>query len=603
MPSMAVKKAILAILAVVLAAAVIFVTLPLLASTQIVRYRIAQEMEALTGYRVTLRSAPEIRVWPYFHGVLKNVTLSEWGNEGKPVVEAERVDIDLSAVAALMGRIEFSSARFVRPIIRVAEQGPLYLPASPGGGLIVDAIRAARKAVSANPTKPDTSSLSSHALGTVEISDGRVIAVEKGSERQIAGNLNGKIGWPALNGAASVSLTGKWRGQDFSLDFALGQPLLLFGGGTSDLSVDLASTPLAASFNGTANLSQNSYFDGRMKISASSVRQVLAWSGSEIAAGAPAGPLTVNSHMSGNGRRLKLDNAEIALDKNPGMGVIEISTLGATPSISGTLAFDQFDIGSFLTAFTPLVAALKPGSDEGRMANKLNIDLRLSADRALAGPIPLANVAATAHVKDGLSVFDISDATAFNGSVQAGLHIDRKADGNHVELRFHATDVDLGALTETLGSKGLLAKTPATIAFSLKGIGDTWSSIFSNGHGTLSAKLGAGTIKGFDLSDFIKKAESGGFFPLKDVAGGSVKLGGADVQATIVNGLAKIDKATATGPLGSLSLVGVVPYVGGGIALSGTLKPAGQKQADSFFVGGVWNAPFVAPAIPALLPH
>jgi len=603
MPSTAVKKAIWVMFAVVLAAAVIFVTLPLLASTQIVRYRIAQEMEALTGYHVTLGSAAEIRVWPYFHGVLKNVTLSEWGNEGKPVVEAERVDIDLSAVAALMGKIKFSSALFIRPVIRVAPQGLLYLPASPGGGLIVDAIRAAQKAISANPTKPDTGDFPSHSLGTIEISGGRVVIEENGVERQIVDNLAGKIGWPALSGSASVSLKGKWRGQKFSLDCSLGQPLLLFGGGTSDLSVDLSSNTLAASFSGTANLSQNSYFDGQIKIAASSVRQVLAWSGSEIASGAPTGPLTVTSHMSGNRRRLKLDNAEIALDKNPGMGVIEISMLGATPSISGTLAFDQFDIGSFLTAFTPLVAALKPGPDEGKMANKLNVDLRLSADKALAGPIPLTNVAATAHVKGGLSVFDISDATAFDGSVQAGLHIDRKPDGNHVELRLHATDVDLGALTETLGSKGLLAKTPATIAFSLKGIGETWSNIFRDGHGTLSAKLGGGTIKGFDLSDFIKKAEGGGFFPLKDIANGSVKLGGAEIQATIINGLAKIDKATANGPLGSLSLVGVVPYLGGGLALSGTLKPADHKAATSFFVGGVWNAPFVAPAIPALLPQ
>jgi AsmA protein len=603
MPSTAARKIVWAAVAIVLVAALVFVTLPLLASTQIVRYRIAQEMEALTGYRVTLGSAPEIRVWPSFHGILRNVTLSEWGSDNRPVVEADQVDIDLSAIAALMGKIKFSSARFIRPVIRVAPRGILYLPASPGGGRIVDAIRAAREAVSENPAKPDTSSIPSHSLGMIEISDGRVVVAEKGTERQIADNLAGKIGWPALNSAASVSLTGRWHGKDFSLDFSLGQPLVLFGGGTSDLSVDLVSKPLTAAFDGTANLSQNAYFDGQIKLSAPSVRQVLQWFGSKIASGAPPGPLTITSHMSGNGRRLKLDKAEIALDKNPGMGVIEISMPGATPSISGTLAFDQFDIGSFLTAFTPLVAALKPGSDEGKMANKLDIDLRLSANKALAGSVPLANVAATAQVKGGLSVFDISDATAFGGSIQAGLHIDRKADGNHVELRLHATEIDLSALTETFGIKGLLAKTPATIAFSLKGIGETWNHIFSDGHGTLSARLGAGTIKGFDLSDFIKRTKAGSFFPLRDVDDGSLKLGKAEIKATITNGLAKIDKATASGPLGSLSLVGVLPYLGGGLALSGTLAPADNKTAINFFIGGLWSAPFVAPALPALLPQ
>jgi AsmA protein len=603
MPPTAAKKIIWVAVAVVVVAAIIFVTLPLLASTQIVRYRIAQEMEALTGYRVTLGSAPEIRVWPSFHGVLKNVTLSEWGSDNRPVVEADQVDIDLSAVAALMGKIEFSSARFIRPVIRVAPHGVLYLPASPGGGRIVDAIRAARQAVSKNPSKPDTSAIPSHSLGMIEITDGRVVVAENGTERRIVDKLAGKIGWPSLKSEASVSLTGQWRGKDFSLDFSLGQPLVLFGGGTSDLSVDLASEPLSVSFEGTANLSQNAYFDGQLKLAASSVRQVLEWAGSKIASGAPVGPLTITSHMSGNGRRLKLDKAEIALDKSPGMGVIEISTLGATPSISGTLAFDQFDIGSFLTAFTPLVAALKPGSDEGKMANKLKLDLRLSANKALAGSIPLANVAATAQVNGGLSVFDISDATAFGGSLQAGLHIDRKADGNHVELRLHATDIALGELTNTLGIKGFVAKTPATIAFSLKGIGETWNHIFSDGHGTFSAKLGAGNITGFDLRDFIRRTKAGGFFSLSDVADGSLKLGKAEIKATITNGLAKIDKATASGPPGTLSLVGVVPYLGGGLALSGTLTPADSKPATNFFIGGLWSAPFVAPAIPALLPQ
>jgi AsmA protein len=54
--------------------------------------------------------------------------------------------------------------------------------------------------------------------------------------------------------------------------------------------------------------------------------------------------------------------------------------------------------------------------------------------------------------------------------------------------------------------------------------------------------------------------------------------------------------------LGSLSLAGVVPYLGGGLALSGTLTPTESKPAINFFIGGLWSNPFVAPAIPSLLP-
>ena len=50
-----------------------------------------------------------------------------------------------------------------------------------------------------------------------------------------------------------------------------------------------------------------------------------------------------------------------------------------------------------------------------------------------------------------------------------------------------------------------------------------------------------------------------------------------------------------------LALSGVIPYVGGGLALSGAVaRPdAGSGDATtaeaSFFVGGSWSAPFVSP--------
>jgi AsmA protein len=50
-----------------------------------------------------------------------------------------------------------------------------------------------------------------------------------------------------------------------------------------------------------------------------------------------------------------------------------------------------------------------------------------------------------------------------------------------------------------------------------------------------------------------------------------------------------------------IELSGVVPYVGGGLALSGAVvgPSAGGSDATtaeaSFFVGGSWSAPFVSP--------
>ena len=58
----------------------------------------------------------------------------------------------------------------------------------------------------------------------------------------------------------------------------------------------------------------------------------------------------------------------------------------------------------------------------------------------------MTDVAATAQVKNGLAVFDVSDATAFGGTLQAGIRFDRNGDLDQVEMRMLATDVDAGAI-------------------------------------------------------------------------------------------------------------------------------------------------------------
>ena len=106
MPLITVRRTIWVAVLAVFAAVLLAAALPLIASTQIVRNRITQEMGAWSGYRVILGRAPEIRVWPNFHATLNDVTLAEWGTDGRsPVIRAERVEIDLSAIAALRGEL------------------------------------------------------------------------------------------------------------------------------------------------------------------------------------------------------------------------------------------------------------------------------------------------------------------------------------------------------------------------------------------------------------------------------------------------------------------------------------------------------------------
>jgi AsmA protein len=606
---------------VALAAILVFVALPFIASTRIVRDRIAWEMSAWSGYRVTIAGAPHIEVWPQFRAVLTQVALSQWTDaSARPVMEAERVDVGLSAMAALRGDIVFSSTRLIRPKIRVerSENG-FYLPALPTGGRISRSIETARALLAADPAKPDLGKLPADPLGSLEFSDGRVVAMVNGKEEEIVGSLTGQASWPNLNGAASLSGSAVWRGENVTLDAASERLLLLAAGGAAPLTFNLKAAPASLSFDGTASLSANPYVDGQVKFSAPSLRRMLDWSGAGVVPGAAIGSVSVSSKVSGSAGRLKFDSAEIVLDKNPGMGALDVSLVEGRPVIAGTLAFETLDLGAFVSAFTPLISSRGEvaGEIDTSIAGRLNLDLRLSAARATAGAIALSEVAAAAQVKNGLAAFDVSDAAAFGGHVQTSLRFDRNPGGTQVELRLLASDINGGAFAKAAGLSRLMPTGTGTISVILKGPGKDWNAILENADGSITATFGPGSLPGLDLPSFLKRNSERGFFPFDDVDDGTLAIDGAELKASIAKGVVRIDKAQATSGKSRLWLTGIMPYAGRGLALSGGIvdvgqaaqptegsgeTPAADDSRPQFFVGGSWSRPFISPITPAAAP-
>ncbi|MEP6564506.1 MAG: AsmA family protein [Mesorhizobium sp.] len=608
MPTPLIRRGIWAIGVAVLVLALVVAALPLIASTRIVRDRIAWEMSAWSGFRVTIDGAPRIEVWPKFRAILTDVTLSQWTEtDAPPVIEAERVEVDLSAMAALRGDVVFSTARLVRPTIRVQRNANgLFLPARPSGGRITRSIDTARGVVNADPATPDLSKLPTDPFGTVEFRDGRMVASVGGKDDEILSSLTGQASWAAMNSNATLTATGIWRGESVAVDVASPKPLVLFAGGAAPITLSFKAAPASFSFDGVASMSENAYFDGQAKFSAPSLRRVLEWSQAGIAPGAAIGSVSVSSKVTATAGRIKLENTAVALDNNPGMGALDFSYGDALPMISGTLAFDTLDLRSFLSAFTPLAPAGEtgPGEIDSSFADRINLDLRVSAAHATAGTIQLADVAATAQVKNGLAVFDISDASAFGGNIQSSLRFDRKPEGTQVEIRLLASDIDGGAFGMAAGMTRLVPASTGTVSVILKGPGKSWSSIFENADGSVSATFGPGTLSGLNLQAFLKHAEQGGFFALDDVADGTLPIDGAELKASISKGVARLDKAEANSAKYKIWLSGIASYAGRGLALSGGIIQPEQAVAQtntqgpnqsSFFVGGTWSTPFISP--------
>ncbi|CAI2935942.1 AsmA_2 domain-containing protein [Aminobacter niigataensis] len=611
MPSPLFRRSIWAIVGIAVLIAVAVAAVPFVASTQIVKDRIAFEMSAWSGFRVSINGTPDIEIWPVFRATLTDVTLTDWEDEqGSPVIEAERVEIELSAFSALSGNVDFSDAHFLRPTVRLRRlaDGGLELPQSRGGRL-TRAIELARATVSASPAEPDLSQMPSDEFGSVEFVDGRVVAVSDEGEDELLTDLTGKASLPALNKAGSLTATAIWRGEQAALELSSPRPLVLFAGGTAPIVASLKSAPVEASFDGAASLSGDVHVDGQVKLAASSLRRVLEWSRSGVLPASPVGSISVASSITGDLDRLKLDSAKVTIDGNPGMGILDLSLNGPVPAISGTLAFDSLDLMTFASAFAPM-ASSNAGTAEidTSFAERINLDLRLSTSKATAGSIALSEVAATAQVKGGLMAFDISDAEAFGGNVQAGIRFDRKPGGTQAELRLLASDIDGGAFGTAAGMSRIVPIGRGTVSVILKGPGISWNTLLQNANGSIAATFGAGAIVGLDLQAFLKRSSERGFFSLDEVSGGTLPVDGVELKATVANGVARIDKAEARTASNRIWLTGIVPYVGRGLALSGAIEAKDATATTppaippaAFFVGGSWSAPFISPLVAPVL--
>jgi len=582
-------------------ALLVALALPYVASTRLVAERISDELSAWSGLDITVGAAPETDIWPDLQANLTDVTFSIPGG-GATVATAERIEVGLSAWAMLTGNVEFSSIRFVAPTIRIGDDNA----AAVLNGRFGRALATARRIVDQNRSNPDTARLPSDKFGSMEFSDGRIVSTSGAGEAEVANGLSGRLSWAVLNGRADASVSGVWRGEQVALTMSSANPLLLLGGAATPVTIVVKSAPASLSFDGMASAPQNGYVDGRVNFSAPSARKLFEWSGARLEHSTALGSISLDSLIQGDRNRLRLEDATITMDGKPARGALELLMKGKLPMVSGTLAFDTLDLRAFLSAFTPLDASADsgPGVIDADFASRLNLDLRLSAAQATAGAFSLSDVAATARVSEGLAAFDISDASAFGGSVQTGLRFNHKPEGTEVEMRLLATDVDGGALGSAVGTTRLVPTARGTVSVILKGGGENWADLLGHASGSFSANFGPGSLSGIDVAGLLSRVADGQPFPFSEVATGSSSFDGLDVKAVLSDGTASIEKAELRTPLNNIAFAGTASLADGAINLSASVQTppqaAGAEAAApgsgvAFEVKGQLDAPTILP--------
>jgi AsmA protein len=607
MPASTMRRGIWALALLAGLVLVLVITVPYIASTRIVRDRIAQEIGAWSGYRVEIGAPPRIDVWPRFRAVLHDVSFSDASAAGgRPIGTAERMDIELSAMAAMRGDAVFTSARLVRPTLLVradAEQG--LLPTLLGKGRLRTAIDRARAIVAGARDKATSANLPADSFGSVRIEDGKILLDGDGADDPpLVTGIAASIDWPALNSTGSVSANGIWRGEPVRLEIESADPLRLFAGAAAPLRLAVEAAPGTASFTGTATLSATPFVDGRTTLTTPSFDRLVRWTGIDLPGTARLQAVTLSGTVSGDARHLKLDGAALQVNGSKADGAIELVLGPGKASVSGSLAFDTLPLDGLFETLPMLASDRESPAVSARDGlPPLQLDLRLSAAHASAGGLDMADMAATVEIRDRSASFDLLDATALGGDWRADIRFDRNADGTATAIKLSGSGIDGGALGAAAGMTRLAPTASGSLALDVKGRGTTMRSVMENGDGGFSARFGAGTLSELDLATFLELCRQGGFFPLDEAGGGSLGIDGLDVKATITDGVAEIGRTEARFGERRIWLSGLASYADRSLALTGGVGPLEAANGSSvrpqdearFFVGGSWSAPFISP--------
>jgi AsmA protein len=605
MPSSTLRRSIWVLAAATVLAAAALAIIPYVASTRIVRDRIAAEIGTWSGYRVEIGAPPELVIWPQLHAVLTDITFSDPASaSGNPVGTVERMEIELAPLAAMRGDAVFTSATLVRPTLAVGTDGdPLTVFA--GKGRIRAAVERTRATLAEKGPAAARADLPDDAFGSLRIVQGRIVGPDGGAAEPLATGIEGSIDWPAFDEAGSLALRGSWRGEAVRLELGSANPLLLMAGAAAPLRVSASAAPASASFDGTATLAAIPFLNGRISLSAGSFDRLANWLGTDNPDWENLRAFSLSGAVSSDDRRIKLEEASLQVNEARATGAVELVLRSGGPAVSGSLAFDSVGFDQVLKALLPLTGS-RPEPDGAPAGDHLLLDMRLSADRAAMGGLQMAEVAAAIQARKGSVALDILDARSLGGEFRAGMRFTRQAAGIGAEMTLTASNVDGRAFGAAAGMTQLVPSGRGAVSLTLRGEGSDARSALQSGSGSFAARFGAGTLSRFDLTTFLELCRKGGFFSLAETANGELQIDGLDLGAEIVAGVARIDEAEARFGDRRLWISGLASYADLGLALTGGIGPLRPPAPPNplpdeagFFVGGSWAAPLISPTAPA----
>jgi len=574
-----------AAIAVLLVLIALATTLPGLAlGSDVARQAVVDRLERMTGEPVTIEGDIAFSLLPRTRVVLDRVRIGSAGS-----LTIGQIVAELDPMSALTGTANISRLVLIRPGIKLVADRPN-----------ADAAR--------SQSDPKPRQLAKMLLGRIE--GLRRIEIRDGIVRPHPRMPGGDVSDIDLivaraSAGAALRLSGSflWNGQTADVDIDIGAPDALMAGGSSNVDINLSSPPLTANFDGTASLDSNATINGRIKLTAASLRSGIGWFADPDLRIPDIGPFSLNGELLLAGLQANLQQADISIAGSQGHGALEASFAPATPVVGGTLAFASLDFSPFARAVLPLPNDpfdLKRPIDI-EFARAVKLDIRLSAAQAKVGPVPLTDVAAIVRLGEGRAELDIGDAAVFGGRSQANLVFDANPATPSATGHLSATGVDTASLLKALKVETLAMTGRSSLSADVTAPFRDWASIIGGARIDAEFVSRDGTIRGFSPKVFT----SSGTRPLADgLTGTTVPYTALEAKIATAGANVRLNGLTIESSNGVLAASGDLSVIDGNVAIRGRYDSQAAKTASSqaafttskpiaFTIGGKWPNPDV----------
>lgn len=403
--------------------------------------KMEQSFTEWLGAPARITGDTEISFWPRPAITVTGISVPQPSGPGPLIYgNASRMTADFNLVGLLTGNISFSDIVLDGAVIIL--EMPEDAEGRPAGAL-------ARAVADAQTAASELSALKGP--DDLKLVNATVGLAREGKTTIIKG-VNGALEWPELADRASFSGSATIDGETTSFSVVADHAADLVAGKPSNIDLSISKNTSNVRYTGTATTRHPYLLDGKISLSTSHLKELMAWAGVESRLLRNVETAAFEGTLSRSGGSLRFAPARVTIEKANGNGVVDLMPAGgANPlSLSGTMAFDDislFDAKSSLPAWIDAVAAYSKPSDEG-MPPIPALDLRLSAGTVNLSDMTLNDVAASVIRSPQQTSFDIADSRLGNGSLFA--HVGVRHDGG-ANVQITAQNVASGPLFSQLG--------------------------------------------------------------------------------------------------------------------------------------------------------